>query len=206
MIVCVLTAQAGDLYTTGCGRQYKSSEMPEEVTGWSSEVTCPLCATRVLFHQKVENFNEMTLLIDLGNPEVAKPFHFSTKRFRFKWVVGGRLVYVYNSELDYSPMLAIGIAYPDEPTYENAQVLAKLWILEKEDHFAVTGAPRGAVSVSGGGYKRARKSAPPKPIVPPGYDGLLCSTCGKIDEGDFMPSPTNMLEQVCMTCLVKGSK
>lgn len=207
--VHLLTKQQGNVYTTGCGREEKSSSgMPDDISGWSHDVTCPLCATRLIVHKRLESHEEMTKLIDLDDPNVAKKFRFEGKRHGFRWLIGTPLVYVYNYHEDYSAMLALPIQnfvpeiHGREITYEDAQVTARAWITKHGDSFAATGALTASTSAS----RKRMTRQPPKPVVPPGYDGPLCAKCGKIDEGDFMPNPANMLEEVCMPCLIKGSK
>jgi len=157
------------------------------LSGWSSKVTCPLCATRVIVHKKVETWEEVTLLIDLEDPTVAKFFHFESKRFKFAWLIGLSTIYVYNEREAYSPSFAIPIPYEDEKTYENAQVTAKMWILEHGDRHAPSGP--------------ARKSTPKKPVA-----GPHCDKCGKKDEGDCVESPADSTLLRCMPCYIKGAR
>lgn len=207
MSIHLLTEQKAQDFTTGCGRSTRSKDMPPDMTGWSMEVTCPLCVTRLFVaHKRLENLVEMTKTIDLDDPTVAKKFHFSGKRFGFRWLIDGRVIYVYETPDGFSPMLALPIQnfVPDthnrDCTYADAQSAARDWIIKHEDGFAN---PTAAHSKH---KKAVIKSAPRKPKMPAGYDGPLCASCGKPDEGDFMPHPENMLAHLCMTCLVAGKK
>lgn len=166
--------------------------MPAEITSWNRYVTCILCATRAVVHKRLESWESMKALIDLDNPEVAKKFHFTGKRFRFRWLISGRLVYVYNSEQSISPMMAIHID-PDEPSlYEHAQAAARNWIVNHGDGHAEPNT-----------HERTRRQAIIKiaPRVPAGYTGPLCPGCKKPDEGDFVDHGE---QKVCVTCLIGG--
>ena len=196
MLIHLLTERKADIYTSGCGLTARS---PSELTAWSMDLTCPSCITRLFVtHRRVDN---VTLTLDLDNPEVAKKFHFSSKPFGFRWLVNKPVLYVYETPEEPSPALALPIQnfvpeIKERPaTYEDAQVTAREWVTHHEHHFS---APKK--------QKKRVITSPPKPKIPEGYDGPLCVKCGKIDEGDFMPNPENMFEQVCMVCLIKTNK
>lgn len=207
--VHLVTEVKASVYSSGCGKSFKSKDgMPDNLSGWSSDITCPLCATRLfVVHKRLENLVEMKKSLDLDDPTVAKKFHFSGKKFGFRWLLGGRLVYVYESPEGFSPMMALCMQnfVPDtlerEPMYTDAQTVAREWIIKHGDNFASTGK-----SPAKKHRQRIVKTAPSKPKIPEGYEGPLCKSCGKHDEGDFMPHPELMLEHLCMTCLVSGKK
>lgn len=201
-IVHLLTSQKDSSYNSGCGlSEMSKTGMPSDFSGWSSDITCPKCATRLWVT------HGMTKIIDLDDPAVAKKFHFTGKPFGFRWLIGSQLVYIYESPEELSPACAIPISNfvpeclhrPCE--YSDAQTTAREWVIKHGDGRVVsTSTSKKKPPVR----SRARKPAPPpKPFVPADYTGELCAKCGKIDEGDFVPNPNNMLEQVCMVCLLK---
>lgn len=199
-VIHLLTEQKGTEFLSGCGLGWKDKDKPPDLTGWSMDLTCPLCITRLFVtHRKV---TDLSKTLDLDDPTVAKKFHFSGKRFGFRWLIDGRVVYVYSTPDDFSPMLALPIQnfVPDthgrDCTYADAQSAARDWIIGHEDGYSAAQPAK----------KKAALVSPPKPKVPAGYTGPLCKGCGKPDEGDFMPHPENMIEQLCMTCLVAGKR
>lgn len=196
MIVHLLTGQKGTTYKTGCGVDLKSKEaMPDNVSGWSSNISCPPCATRLFVT------HNMHKTIDLDDPTVAKKFHFSGKPFGFRWILDGRVVYIYEDPEGFSAMCCIPISnfVPDtlqrECTYVDAQAAAREWVIKHGDGH-IRDAPKQH-------RKKVISSAPRKKAPPEGYTGSLCVKCGKIDEDDLVPNPENMFEEVCMVCLLK---
>lgn len=198
MTIHLLTEQKAEIYTAGCGLEQKSKSKPANVTAWSMDLTCPSCITRLFVtHRKVD---DLAKTIDLDNPEVAKKFHFTGKQFGFRWLIDHPVLYVYETPDEFSPALALPIQnfvdiHGRAATYPDAQVTAREWIIHHADNFNAPAVKKKKVIAS-----------PPKPKVPEGYTGPLCKGCGKHDEGDFMPHPENMLEQLCMTCLVAGKR
>ena len=196
LVVHLLTGQSSSEYKAGCGIVLKSKDgMPDDFSGWSSDISCPKCATRLFVT------HNMTKLIDIDNPEVAKKFHFSSKPWGFRWLIDEQLVYVYEQpEAPYAMCAFAVYTFVPEclertPTYTDAQTAAREWVIKHGDN-RVHNAPKK--------HRAAVKKAapPPKPRIPEGYTGALCCVCGKIDEGDFVPNPENMLEEICMTCLI----
>lgn len=207
MIVHQLTERKDTLYTAGCGYQERSvsGSMPESFTGWWTDVSCPLCALRVIVHMKVEDLVTAMRLID--DPKYTHHrFHFTGKRYGFMWLEPTPLIYVYNNVSDENAMCATHIKehcgpLTDTPaTKEMAQQAARDWIIMHSERFGDDGGMARTSTVR-------RPSAPKKPaapVVPPGYDGPLCAGCGKIDEGDFMPSEKFPGKDTCMVCLLGG--
>lgn len=199
MIVHLLINQKDTVYKAGCGVESKvKGPMPDDFSGWSSDITCPKCATRLWVT------HSMTLILDLDDPTVAQKFHFSSKPWGFRWLRDGALIYIYETPEESSPMCAVPVSkfVPETlnrpPTYEEAQQAAKAWVIKHGDNRTHSAPKRHRAKVK-------KAAPPPKPRIPEGYTGSLCAKCGKIDEGDFVPNPENMLEEVCMTCLI-GSK
>lgn len=191
MLVHLLTSQAAQAFTGGCGYTAHAKQMPEEFSAWQSLITCPLCVARSILHKKVGTIEEMTLLIDLDAPEVRR-FKFTGKPFRFRFLHPH--IYVYLNEESPYCMLAIPCddEYPDGVHAE-----AKLWILEHEHLHSQDRSWQ---------KKGSAVRAAVQQLDDPSYTGIRCAICKKKDEGDFLPSPNNITEQVCMICLVKMSR
>lgn len=196
MTVHLLTGQSSSEYNTGCGIVLKSKDgMPSDLSGWSSDITCPTCATRLFVT------HDMTMIVDLDDTERVQKFHFGGKPWKFRWLRNELLIYIYEEHGDHA-MCAIPISnfVPEclsrTPTYEDAQAAAREWVIKHGDNRVHNAPKRHRATVK-------KAAPPPKPKVPEGYDGALCCKCGKIDDGDFVPNPNNMLEEICMTCLIK---
>lgn len=204
LLTHLLVGQSGSSYNAGCGESLKSTDgMPENISGWSSDISCPTCATRLFVS------HDMTKIIDLDDPRVAKKFHFNSKPWGFRWVIDVPLLYVYTKPEAHYAMCAVPVGnfVPEvlirQCTYSDAQTAAREWVIKHgENRMPVTTGKRPQRKAK---VKATKPQVPPKPAIPAGYTGVLCAKCGKIDEGDFVPNPTNMLEEVCMVCLVKAT-
>lgn len=194
-LVHLLTSQKETTYNSGCGLSQKAKgPMPDNFSGWSSDITCPKCATRLWVT------HSMTKILDLDDPTLVQKFHFTGKPWKFRWLRGEQLVYIFEENSN-SAMCAVPVSnfVPDclqrTPEYTDAQVTAREWVI-KHGNNREYNAPKNH-------RNRVKKTAPPpKPKVPEGYTGSLCCVCGKIDEGDFVTDPNNMLQEICMTCLI----
>lgn len=136
-------------------------------------------------------------MIDIEDFTTVRRFSFPNRRYRFRWPIGFNLVYIYSNEK--SPYAMCAIPFEESCTYENAQATAKLWVLQLESH---------GYDLSGHELQLRKQRAIKTAIElkDDGYTGPRCIKCHKKDEGDFLPYPGNMTEQICMVCLVKESK
>ena len=188
-MIHALKSQSNGLYQACCGITVKARSLPDDFTGWNSKTTCPCCATCTVLHLHLTTWEEVMLLIDLDDPAVAQRFHFTGKRFSFRWLIGGRLIYVYNSQESFSPMLAIHLPYGEESSYQVAQLTAREWISKHGD--------------SHGETTHKAKPALQKPVVP---SGPHCDYCKKPEEGDCVPHPKDPTLLACMACFIKESR
>lgn len=200
-LVHLHTGQTSGEYFSGCGLVWKSKTKPEELSAWSGCLTCPVCTARLfLVHRVVTSWEDVLLLIDLDNPEVAQPFHFGGMRYRFRWVIGKPLIYVYDWPSSTSASQACHIPYGTELTYENAQQAAREFIKRRMSMFD----KEFVLDSYKPGTTLARKAhAPVKKAIP---SGPHCHKCLKIDEGDLMPDPADITKELCMPCLIKSSQ
>lgn len=200
-VVHLLTGQSGQEYTSGCGLVYKSKTKPVELSAWSGALTCPLCTTRLfVVHRKITSWEDLLILCNLDDTTVAKPFHFGGLRFRFRWLIGKPLIYVYDFPHSIAASGAFGIEYGNEMTYENAQERARRHVqsligkFDKE--FVLESYKPGTALVR-------KASQPVQRAIP---SGPHCRLCLKVDEGDLMFDPSDITQQLCMPCLVKTSR
>lgn len=200
-LVHLLTAQSAQEYTSGCGLGWKSRTMPPDLSAWSGALSCPLCTTRLfVLHRMVTSWEELVKLIDLDDPAVAQVWHFSGMRHRFRWLIGGSLIYVYDWPHSTSASQAFAIETGTPKTYENAQARAKQWVQKQIDLFGKTFV---LDSYKPGTTLVNRATAPVQKAIP---TGPHCHKCLKVDEGDLLPSSEDMTQLMCMPCLVKASR
>lgn len=192
-IVHMLTSTKDGTATTGCGQtvEYKGA-LPSILSGWHSDVTCAPCSARAIYHQA---FTKESLMTILNAPNV-RTFHFTGKRWWFRWPVDASSLYIFDGEEGKYAMGAIPVAQrEDNPiTYEDVQNTAREWISEHDDNYIF-------VSPTQNGQKT---SAPAKPKAPPA--GPHCHVCWKKDEGDLLDDPNEEGKQICMTDFVTRSR
>lgn len=184
-MIHLLTEVKAGVVSSGCGLEHKDLK----TTAWFSEVTCPICTTRLLVHRRVSKEDIVALITDLENNSRVQLFSFTGKRWKFKWLINEPLIYVFEDAGSAYASYAIHIADSD-CTYENAQVAAKMHILTFESNNG-----KDTVALK----PKVRRVAPVKvePTDP------HCDLCWKLDEGDCVESPADETKIRCMTCFIK---
>lgn len=160
----------------------------------------------------VQNCEEARMLLfqSQGEEQRDKPydwkFHFNGKKWQF--VQRGEWLHIYWSSEHKIPTFAHKLE-GDITDQENVANQARTWITDhsrKDCSAYVDSKTESTVTKRRRAVNRAAVESRPVRTIPAGYDGPLCARCGKHDEGDFMPHPSDLTKQLCMTCLVAESK
>lgn len=213
MTVHFLKVTQDGIVTAGCGETAKyKGKQPSNFTVWNSEVTCPPCSARSLFHESFTKESLLTKITELQDRSQVRTFHFTGKRWWFRWPIGFPTVYIFQGEEGKYAMAALPVIPPETWHHEDGSVREDHMDAQEGDWYGqgdvtyemVQTVAREWIKTHDNNYVFPASTTPPAPKKAPA--GPHCAVCLKKDEGDLLDYPGNDGKLICMVDFVKQSR